>query len=97
MARKTECPSCLAQATKVTSTRYTKKMRLVKRYCTCLECNETFVTVEIGMSAYQTLLSQAALLNTVVGALLTESGKQAMLHLPIFKRLIKIVKGPNPK
>lgn len=93
MARKTECPHCLAQETKVGTTRYTKKMRLVKRYCTCLACGESFVTVEIGIARYRTLLDQVDLLNAVVKAMVAGAG--AMLHLDVFKRITEAVRKEN--
>ncbi len=93
MARKTECPFCMAQSTTVSSTRYTKKMRLVKRYCLCGDCGHNFITVEIGYKQYQELKAVESLLNLIWGIRLSTSGNKALLLLPVFKSLTSIVKG----
>lgn len=61
MAKKTECPHCMAQATKTLVTRYRKQLRVTKRYCLCLSCGHRFVTVEIPFLRYEQLLKVEAI------------------------------------
>jgi len=65
MAKSAECPNCQAQSTRVTTTRYHKKMRVVKRYCYCPACNSSFVTVEIGIVKYLQLIKSGKLLDAI--------------------------------
>lgn len=65
MSKQVECPRCLAQDTRVRETRYTKKMRLVKRSCLCMACGNPFMTVEIAMKRYLLLMHIEALFKKI--------------------------------
>lgn len=61
MSGKHECPRCKKQRCKVEDTRWSKKLRAVRRRLLCLECGMSFATVEVSVQRYLSLVKSTAL------------------------------------